>query len=151
MRYWLLKTEPSSFSIDDLAQKGTSIWDGVRNYQARNYLKEVKRGDVVLIHHSSIAEPAVVGFGTVKDDTFPDPTQFDKKSNYFDPKASKEKPRWFTHTISFKEKFKNPVTLSVIKKHPKLQDMMLVHRGRLSVQPIEEKEFKEIVRLAKSD
>ncbi len=147
MRYWLLKTEPDSFSIDDLREKGSTIWDGVRNYQARNHLKEMKKGDKVLIHHSSTGEPAVVGVGVVKDGAFPDPTQFEKKNKYFDPKASKEKPRWFTHTIEFKQKFKDPVPLGAIKNNRKLQGMVLVRVGRLSVQPVEEFAYKEILRM----
>src|SRR5258708_1737656 len=135
MNYWLLKTEPGSFSIEDLRREGTTSWDGVRNYQARNHLRAMKPGDVALIHHSSIKEPAVVGVGKIIGEAYPDKTQFDSKSSYFDPSAKREVPRWIARKVAFKSLLKRAVTLNAIKTHPLLQKMLVAKRGiRLSVQ-----------------
>ncbi|MCE9644189.1 EVE domain-containing protein [Candidatus Parcubacteria bacterium] len=150
MRYWLLKTEPDAFSIDDLKRDGFTSWEGVRNYQARNFLRAMKSGDRVLIHHSSIAEPAVVGVGEIQGEATPDPTQFDKKSQYFDAASKKDTPRWTTRKVVYKGIFKVPVKLSFIKLHPELKGMLLAQQGsRLSVQPVEKSHFDLIVKLGK--
>ncbi len=146
MNYWLMKSEPETFSIDDLQKKKKSGWDGVRNYQARNYMRDnMKAGDLVLFYHSSCEIPGVAGIGKVSKESHPDPTQFDSQSDYYDPKASKEKPRWFMVEIEFVEKLNNVFTLSEIKNHKDLINMMVVQKGsRLSINPVSEKEFKII-------
>jgi predicted RNA-binding protein with PUA-like domain len=151
-KYWLMKSEPSVFSIDDLAKepKKTAYWDGVRNYQARNFMRdEMKKGDLVLFYHSNTEPPCVVGVCEVVKEGYPDFTAFDPESKYYDPKSSDEKPRWFMVDVKLKKKFKKPVTLAEIKKNKKLQNMRLVQKGnRLSVMPVEKKEFDEIVKMS---
>jgi len=150
MNYWLLKTEPDAFSIEDLKRDGATSWEGVRNYQARNFLREMKSGDKVLIHHSSTAVPAVVGVGEIAGEAVPDPTQFDKKSDYYDPSSKREAPRWTTRKVLYRETFKHPVTLSFIKAHPELKGMVVAQRGsRLSVQPVGKGHFDLMVKLGK--
>ena len=150
MKYWLMKSEPNVFSIDDLKKKKTSIWDGVRNYQARNFMmNDMHPGDCVLFYHSNATPPGVAGLATVSKQATADPTQFDKDSEYYDPKSSKEKPRWFCVEVQFKEKFKHFVSLDVIKQTPDLKDMLVVQKGqRLSIQPVEKKHFDKILKMA---
>lgn len=146
-QYWLMKTEPSEYSIDDLSLgRNNGMWDGVRNYQARNFLRDgMKDGDLALIYHSSIKVPAVVGIGKIVGEPYPDPTQFDKKSAYFDPKASKEKPIWVSRNLKLVRKFKKEVTLFEIRSNPKLKKMILIKKGtRLSIQPVNLQDFNEI-------
>ena len=142
--YWLLKTEPSSYSIDDFAKDKKTLWTGVRNYQARNFIKSMKKGDLFLFYHSgSNPAPAVAGIGKVTKDAFPDPTQFDKKSEHYDPKATKQKPIWFCVEVSFVEKLKNPITLTIIKKDSILKTLPVAQKGsRLSVLPALQKHFE---------
>ncbi len=151
-RYWLFKSEPSGYSIDDLrsAPKKTDHWDGVRNYQARNFLRdEIKKGDGVLFYHSRIPEPAVVGECVVTRDGYPDYTAFDSREKHFDPKSDASAPRWFMVDIKFKKKFKQPVTLNQIKQTPGLEQMMVAQKGsRLSIQPVTESEWTIILQLA---
>lgn len=148
MSWWLMKTEPDAFSIDDLKNgpAKTTIWDGVRNYQARNFMRdEMKKGDQVFIYHSSCAEVGIVGEAVVVKERFPDPTQFDESSRYFDAKATVEKPRWFTVSIKYKAKYKKVIPLSDIKVHPQLQEMALVKKGsRLSIMPVTDQEAEVI-------
>ncbi len=152
-KYWLMKSEPSTFSIDDLAKSKnkTTYWDGVRNYQARNFMRdEMKKGDLVLFYHSNAKPTAVVGVCEVVKEGYPDFTAFDPEEKYYDPKSNKDKPTWYMVDIKLKEKFKKPVTLEEIKANPKLKDMKLVQRGnRLSVMPVMKKEFDEIVKMSK--
>ncbi len=150
MRYWLMKSEPEVFSIDDLAKKKTSLWDGVRNYQARNFMtQEMKPGDPVLFYHSNAEPPGVAGLATVAGPALPDPQQFDKKSEYFDPKATKENPRWHCVTVGFVEKFPRVVALEELKAAPALKDMMVIKKGqRLSIQPVTKKEFETVKAMA---
>ncbi len=152
-KYWLVKTEPDAYSIDDLAnmKNQTDHWDGIRNYQARNYMRdEMKVGDKVLFYHSSTKPTAVVGSCEVVKEAYPDHTAFDPDSKYYDSKSSPEKPAWFMVDIKLVKKFKKQVTLDEIKANPKLKDMRLVQRGnRLSVFPVEKAEFDEVVRMAK--
>jgi len=152
-KYWLMKSEPSTFSIDDLAKSKnkTTYWDGVRNYQARNFMRdEMKKGDLVLFYHSNAKPTAVVGVCEVVKEGYPDFTAFDPEEKYYDPKSNKDKPTWYMVDIKLKEKFKKPVTLEEIKSNPKLKDMKLVQRGnRLSVMPVAKKEFDEIVKMSK--
>lgn len=146
MNYWLMKSEPDTFSIDHLKQKKKSGWDGVRNYQARNFMRDqMKRGDLVLFYHSSCDVPGVAGVAKVAKESHPDPTQFDEKSDYYDSKAAKEKPRWFMVEVEFLEKFENIFTLSDLKKTKGLEQMLVVQKGsRLSINPITSSEFQII-------
>jgi predicted RNA-binding protein with PUA-like domain len=147
-QYWLLKTEAETFSIDDLARVKREPWSGVRNFQARNHLRAMKIGDLCLIYHTG-DEKVVVGIGKVMSKPYPDPTQFDKKSPYFDAKSKKESPMWTLVDVAFVQKFKNAVPLSEMKLDPKLSGMILLHAPRLSVQPVSLKHFKHIITLAK--
>jgi predicted RNA-binding protein with PUA-like domain len=150
-KYWLVKTEPSVFSWNDLkkSKNQTTFWDGVRNYQARNYLRdEMKIGDLVLFYHSNADPLAVMGICEVVKEGYPDHTQFDPNNIHYDEKASPSNPTWFMVDIKLKEEFKNPVTLEQIKTNPKLREMKLVQKGnRLSVMPITKTEFDEIVKM----
>jgi predicted RNA-binding protein with PUA-like domain len=138
MAYWLIKSEPDAYSIDDLERDGNEAWDGIRNYQARNMMRDDMRiGDEVLFYHSSCKEPGVVGIARIASESYPDPTQFDPESKYYDPKSSKEKPRWILVDVEFIRKLDRTVTLAEIKAHPGLDDMMLTRRGnRLSIMPV---------------
>lgn len=149
-RHWLMKSEPEVFSIDDLAaaKRGTTFWDGVRNYQARNLLRdEIQVEDLVLYYHSNAAPSAIVGTAVVVKPGSPDPTQFDPKSDHHDPASTRQDPRWFGVHIQFASKFSRPVTLDEVKAHPLLSEMVLAKRSRLSVQPVTKAEFDAIVKL----
>ncbi|MGZ3789965.1 MAG: EVE domain-containing protein [Bacteriovorax sp.] len=149
MKYWLMKSEPDVFSIDHLKTKKKSGWDGVRNYQARNFMRdEMKKGDMVLFYHSSCDVPGVAGLARVSKESHPDPTQFDSKSDYYDPKATVDQPRWFMVEVEFVEKFDEVITLATLKGEKALSNMPLVQKGsRLSINPVTEKEYKTIVGL----
>ena len=153
-RYWLLKTEPSVFSFDDLlgSPGKKSGWDGVRNYQARNYLRdEMKKGDGVLIYHSSAEPTAVVGTAEVVREGHPDPTQFERAHDHYDPDSRPDDPRWFQVEVRAAEKLPHPVTPERIKRTPQLAQMGLLRKGnRLSVQPVTEAEFRAIVKLGQT-
>jgi predicted RNA-binding protein with PUA-like domain len=147
MNYWLLKTEPQGYSIDSLQKDKKTAWSGVRNYQARNFMKEMAVGDLCLFYHSG-KETAVVGVAKVVSKAKPDETQFVKGGHYFEPRATKEKPVWFCPDISFVKKFKEPVPLGAIKADPHLKGIPVAAQGsRLSVQPVSEKHFKYILTL----
>ena len=152
MRHWLLKTEPSSFSFDDLwkAPRRTTGWSGVRNYQARNLLRdELKKGDRVLIYHSSTEPPAVVGEAEVVREGYPDPTQFDARDDHFDADSPRETPRWFQVDVRGVRKLPREVPLAELRSAPALKKMALLQRGqRLSVQPVAESEYAAILALA---
>ncbi len=152
MACWLFKTEPAEFSIDQLAASpgGIARWDGIRNYQARNYLRDrVAIGDSVLIYHSSCKIPGIAGTATVVCSGYPDPAQFDPHSPYFDLKASPDNPRWFAVDIRFENRFANLLPARNLKKDPELSDMVLFSNGRLSVQPVTDRERQHILSLAK--
>ncbi len=148
-KYWLMKSEPEVFSITDLEKNGKTLWEGVRNYQARNYMmNDMTVGDEVLFYHSSTQPPGVAGLATVSMAAIPDPTAFDKKSEYFEPKATKEKPMWLCVEVKFEKKFKALLALDQIRANKKLSKMALLQKGsRLSVQPVTALEFKEILRM----
>jgi len=150
-KYWLVKSEPSEFSIDDLAKSKhkTTYWDGVRNYQARNFMRDdMKLGDYVLYYHSNTDPTAVVGVCKVVKEGYPDFTAFDPDDKHYDPKSKKENPSWIMVDIKLVKKFKSPVTLVQIKENPKLKEMRLVQRGnRLSVMPTAKKEFEVILKM----
>lgn len=151
-RYWLLKSEPTSFSFDHLMKEPnhTAYWDGVRNFQARNYLRdEIKAGDGVLFYHSSIAVPEVVGTATVVRSGYPDHTAWDPDSAHPDPKSTPEKPLWYMVDIKGEVALENPVTLPQIKAHPKLANMSLFSRPRLSVHPVTKNEWDAILEMGK--
>jgi predicted RNA-binding protein with PUA-like domain len=152
MRYWLFKSEPESYSIDDLARspKQTTFWDGVRNYQARNFLRDdVKKGDRVLFYHSGGEVPAVAGTAVVVREAYPDHTAWDKKGDHFDPKASPENPVWQMVDIRLEQVFPRPVPLSELRQVKSLAGMELLKRGsRLSIQPVTKAQFETIVKLA---
>lgn len=151
VKYWLVKSEPSVFSIDDLAKSKnkTTYWDGVRNYQARNFMRDdMEKGDYVLFYHSNTEPNAVVGVCKVVKEGYPDFTAFDPNDKHFDPKSKEENPTWIMVDIKLVKKFKTPATLAEIKENSKLQAMKLVQRGnRLSVMPVAKKEFNEILKM----
>ncbi len=150
MKYWLMKTEPSAFSIDDLQRKKVETWDGVRNFQARNFMIEMEEGDGILFYHSSTKPNGVYGLAKVAKKAHPDLSQFDSKGHYFDPKATKEKPIWHCVDVEFVQKFREPVTLEQIKADAKLEGMRVRAIGsRLSVQPVSRDHFDYIVKIAK--
>jgi len=146
-KYWLFKSEPEAYSIDDLAKEKKTYWDGVRNYQARNFLRdEVKSGDQVLFYHSNSAQNGIYGIAEVVKDGYPDSTAFDRGSYHFDPKSNPQNPAWFMVDITFVKKFSTPVTLEEIKANPKFKNMKLLQKGnRLSIQPVTKEEFSIIV------
>ena len=153
-RYWLMKSEPDAFGWEDLKKlpKRTSPWDGVRNYRARNFMRDdMKVGDGVLFYHSRVDPPAVVGVARVASAPYPDPTQFDRKSKYHDPKATKEEPRWFLVDVQAERELGRPVPLPELKETPGLEDMMVTQRGaRLSIQPVTPEEWRIVLRLGKA-
>ena len=152
MAYWLMKSEPDAFSIDDLAGSpdATAPWDGVRNYQARNMLRDqMQVGDQVLFYHSSCAVPGVAGLAEIVRAGYPDPTAWQPDSPYFDPKSSQEKPRWYCVDVRFTGRFEKVVPLSTLRGQPELSDMPLLRPGnRLSVMPVEPRHWAIILHLA---
>ncbi len=151
MNFWLFKSEPETFGIDHLQQrpKQTEHWDGVRNYQARNMLRDdIKVGDKIFFYHSNCTPPGIVGTAEVVKAAYPDPSSWDDKSKYFDPKSSPENPRWFMVDVRFMEKFKKIMTLDEIKNNPALKDMVVARRGnRLSITPVKKDEWETITSL----
>jgi predicted RNA-binding protein with PUA-like domain len=147
--YWLMKSEPDAYSIDDLKRDGTEPWDGIRNYQARNMMRDdMKIGDGVLFYHSSCKVPAVVGIAKVASGPYPDPTQFDPKAKYYDEKSTDENPRWILVDIAFERKLSRDITLAELKEHPALADFRLNQRGnRLSIFPVDKKHWDLVLSL----
>ncbi|MCX7896905.1 MAG: EVE domain-containing protein [Rhodocyclaceae bacterium] len=147
-RYWLMKSEPTEYSIDDLAREGAVPWFGVRNYQARNFMRDqMKVGDGVLFYHSSCAEPGIAGIAEVSAPAYPDATQFDPKSRYFDPKATPERPRWFNVEVRFVRKTRL-LSLAELRSYPALARMRVLQKGnRLSITPVDPAEWDFIMRL----
>jgi len=150
MAYWLIKSEPDAYSIDDLKRDGREMWDGIRNYQARNMMRDDMRiGDQVFFYHSSCKVPAIVGIAKVASKPYADPTQFDPESKYYDPKSDADNPRWCLVDLKFVRKLKKPITLTELKAHPALDDMILTRRGnRLSIMPVSDEHWKIILSLA---
>lgn len=147
MNYWLMKSEPDVYSFDDLkaAPRKTTMWEGVRNYQARNFMRDdMRKGDIVLFYHSNCKEPGIVGLAEIASkQAYPDPTQFDPKSNYHDPNSDPANPRWLVVDVRYKKAVPRPVSLKDIKAHPQLANMKVAQRGmRLSVQPVAEQHFR---------
>ena len=153
-QYWLMKSEPEAFSIDDLARapKQTTSWDGVRNYQARNFMRSMKVGDEVLFYHSNAEPPAVVGIARVVRTSYPDPTQFDPHDTHYDPDSNPKEPRWEMVDIRLTRRFKAPLSLDRLRQEPHLKQMELLRKGsRLSVQPVRSKEWQAILRLERQE
>ena len=150
-RYWLMKSEPDAYSIDDLAREKnkTTCWDGVRNYQARNLMRdEMKKGDLVLFYHSSAKPPGVAGAARVVRESYPDHTALDRKSKYYDEKSTADNPRWFMVDIKLVKKFKRLIPLEELKSIKALEGMVLLQKGsRLSVQPVTKKQYETILKL----
>ena len=151
MRHWLIKSEPDVFGIDHLAKVKQEPWSGVRNYQARNYMwKEMKPGDLAIFYHSNAKPPGATGIARVVGEPYPDPTQFDKKSEYYAPKATQEKPRWWLVDFEFVGKFKEMLTLEALKADPVLSEMIVCQKGtRLSINPVDPLHFKRVCKLAR--
>ena len=144
-----MKTEPSTFSIDDLKRKKKESWEGVRNYQARNYMRDyMKKGDMVLIYHSNADVIGVAGIAVIYKEAYPDHFAYDPKSKYYDANSDPNHPRWFMVDVQFIEKFKNIVSLDELKKHSALSGMLVIKKGmRLSVQPVLQQHFEYVVNL----
>lgn len=152
MNYWLFKSEPDEYSIDHLKKDIKCLWEGVRNYQARNIMRDdCKKGDLILYYHSSTKFTGVYGVAEVSKTGIADPSQFDKKSNYFDEKSTKDNPRWICVEVKFKDKFNDPVLRDALKENKKLKDMIVLKKGsRLSIQPVTQNEFSEVLKMAKA-
>ena len=147
-QYWLMKSEPYVYSIDDLEKDGSTCWEGVRNYKARNNMRAMSLGDEVLYYHSNAKPPGAVGIARVCREAYPDHYAFDKKSKYFDAKSDSDNPRWWMVDVEFVGKFDELLGLDVIKADPALAEMELVRYGRLSVQSVGNKEFERVKKLA---
>ncbi len=146
--YWLMKSEPDAYSIDDLKRDGSQPWDGIRNYQARNNMRAMNLGDLVLFYHSNAKPPGVVGVAKVCKTTYPDPTAWDPESHYFDPKSGPENPRWEMVDLEFVEKTPTMVSLAELKADPALADMVVTQKSRLSVQPVSKEHFGYVLGVA---
>ena len=150
-RYWLMKSEPDVYSIDHLAKEKQDHWDGIRNYQARNHMRDMAVGDMVLFYHSNADPPGVAGVCKVCKTAYPDHTQFDKRSKYFDAKSKKDDPRWWMVDVEFVEKLPEYVPLATLRDDPALAEMLVIRKGmRLSVQPVDKDHFKHGLKLARA-
>jgi predicted RNA-binding protein with PUA-like domain len=148
--YWLMKSEPDVYSIDDLARERVGTWEGVRSFQARNHMRAMKLGDRALFYHSSVQPPGVVGVMRICKEAYADPTQFDPRSEYYDEKSPADAPRWDRVEVEFMEKLPRLVSLDELKADPRCAEMLVVRRGmRLSVQPVSAAEFKHVLALAR--
>lgn len=151
MRYWLFKSEPHAYSFEQLQKDGTTPWSGVRNYQARNNMLEMRLGDLGLFYHSSIPEPAAVGICKVVKEGYPDFTAWEKGGEYYDPRSTAQKPIWQMVEVAFVEAFEHPVTLARMRADPRLVGMELLKKGqRLSVQPVMPREWEIVLELSKT-
>ncbi|MBB4637942.1 EVE domain-containing protein [Longimicrobium terrae] len=151
-RNWLLKSEPDVYSIHDLRRDGSTSWEGVRNYQARNFMRDDARpGDRVLYYHSNASPPGVAGLATVSREGYPDPSARDPRSDYFDPKASDEDPRWYMINVAFQEAFPALVSLDDLRAAPGLEKMLVINKSRLSVQPVTDEEYEIVVRMGRGE
>jgi len=150
-KYWLFKSEPQSYSIEDLRSDRTTPWSGVRNYQARNFMQAMSIGDEGFFYHSSCAVPGIVGICRVVRTAYPDATAFDPRGDYFDPKSSPEKPRWLNVDVAFVRAFDEVLPLTLLREIPALAAMPLLQRGqRLSVQPVRANEWRAILKLVRT-
>ena len=148
--FWLMKSEPNAYSITDLKKDKKAFWDGVRNYQARNFMmRDMKKGDKVLFYHSNAKPSGVTGLAVVCEEAKADLTALDKKSKYYDPKSTKEKPRWFAVTVQFVKAFNKIISLEELRQEKVLKNMALLKKGqRLSVLPVTEREYQHIVQMS---
>ena len=152
MNYWLMKSEPQAYSIKDLAADKQTIWDGVRNYQARNFLRQMKLGDIAFFYHSNTKLPGIVGLMKVIESNVIDPTQFDNTSKYYDPKSTIEAPRWHTVKVEFVEEYDQPIYLSTLKQQFSGDEFLLVRKGnRLSVMPVQLEIAKNILKMTRKN
>ncbi len=151
MKHWLIKSEPETFSIDDLAKVKREPWSGVRNYQARNFMwKEMRIGDPALFYHSNAKPPGIVGLARVVGEPYPDPTQWDPGSEYFDPKSTEDNPRWWLVDFAFEKKFAELIPLEKLRGIESLADMVILQKGtRLSITPVAIKHFNAVMKLAR--
>lgn len=146
MAFWLMKSEPDVFSIVHLAAQRVAGWDGVRNYQARNNLRAMRKGDQAFFYHSSTKQPGIVGLMEIVQEAYPDPTQFDPQSDHFDPSSQKDAPRWMQVDVKYVQTFQRPLLLDEIRQQEPLQHMMLLKRSRLSVQPVTAAEWAFVLK-----
>ncbi len=150
MKYWLMKSEPDVYSIDDLERDRNEIWDGVRNYQARNFLKSMAIGDIAFFYHSNTKPPGIAGLMKISEEMVVDPTQFDETNKYYDPKSTAAAPRWHTVTVTYMETFEHYISLNELKDNFEPDELQVVKRGnRLSVMPVPDDVAKRILALAK--
>jgi len=151
MKHWLIKSEPETFSIDDLAKVKREPWSGVRNYQARNFMwKEMRIGDLALFYHSNAKPPGIVGVAKVVSEPYPDPTQWDPGSEYFDPKSTEDNPRWWLVDFALEKKFAEMIPLEKLRGIKALADMVILQKGtRLSITPVAIKHFNAVMKLAR--
>ncbi|NEZ58272.1 EVE domain-containing protein [Leptolyngbyaceae cyanobacterium CCMR0082] len=150
MKYWLMKSEPDVYSIDDLERDRNEVWDGVRNYQARNFLKSMKMDDIAFFYHSNTKPPGIAGLMKISEEMVVDPTQFDETNKYYDPKSTPADPRWHTVTVSYIETFQHYISLDELKGNFEPDELQVVKRGnRLSVMPVTDDVAKRILALAK--
>ncbi|MBK9185039.1 MAG: EVE domain-containing protein [Moraxellaceae bacterium] len=146
MAYWLMKSEPSVFGIEHLAQQGVALWDGVRNYQARNFLRQMKKDDMAFFYHSNCKVAGIVGLMRIAREGYADPTQFDPEHKYFEPKSTLDNPRWTGVDVEFVQKFEQTLSLTELKAMPELGDLALVRQGnRLSLMPVSEAQWNVIL------
>lgn len=150
LKYWLMKSEPDVYSIDDLKEEKVASWDGVRNYQARNFMRDsMKKGDLVFFYHSNAEPSGIAGIAKVAKVSYPDPTAFDPKSKYFDPKSKPENPTWYLVDVAFVKKFRKLIPLNELRGIKGLEEMLLLRKGqRLSIQPVSEKEWNIINKMS---
>ena len=151
MKYWLMKNEPEDYSIDDLKRDKIEPWDGIRNYQVRNMIRDdMSIGDLAFFYHSNCEIPGIYGIMTINSDSYPDHTAFDKKAKYYDSKSNKNKPTWLMVDVKYKRKIKNVITLRELKSHKKLENMRVVQKGnRLSITEVDKKDWEYILKLEK--
>lgn len=149
MNYWLMKSEPDVYGIDHLKKEKKDHWDGIRNYQARNFMRnEMKKGDLAFFYHSSCEEPGIVGIMEIAREAYPDHTAFDPKEKYFDEKSDPDNPRWFMVDVKYKRKLKRNISLQELRSHKSLVDMRLLQKGnRLSIMPVSKSEWEYILKL----
>ena len=150
-RYWLMKSEPDVYSIDDLARDGVEPWEGVRNFQARNFMREMQLGDLAIFYHSNAKPMGAAGIARIEKLSYPDKTQFDPKSEYYDATSKAEEPRWDHVDVAFVEKFERVLSLAEMKDEPLLEGMYVTRKGnRLSVTPVDKAHFKQVLKMARA-
>lgn len=150
MGYWLMKSEPDTYGIDDLEKEGVNMWEGCRNYTVRNYFRDaMKIGDKAFFYHSNSNPSGIVGTMEIVSDAYPDPTQFDESSHYYDPKSPRDNPRWLVRDVKYGSRFPRVVSLAELRETPGLEEMLVIRKGqRLSVLPVSEREWQIVLRLA---